>query len=151
VSTQHFNARVIKSAPGACLVIPFDPNEAWGVKDRHYVAGSINDQRFRGCLDSGGPPWILPIGAAWLRDNEIGDGSDVEVTLAPDGPQIDTISPDIAAALTAEPEARAFFESVAPFYRNNFIRWIESAKRPETRARRIAEMVQMLKAGEKRL
>ena len=45
------------------------------------------------------------------------------------GHQVETISPDIAAALVAEPQARAFFESVAPFYRNNYIRWIESAKR----------------------
>jgi hypothetical protein len=151
LSTQRFTATLVKSGAGAYLVIPFDPDEAWGAKERHYVAGSIAGQRFRGCLDSDGPRCTLPIGAAWLRDNEVGDGADVEVILAPDGHQIDTISPDIAAALTAEPQARAFFESVAPFYRNNYIRWIESAKRPETRARRIAELVQSLKAGEKRL
>jgi uncharacterized protein YdeI (YjbR/CyaY-like superfamily) len=80
----------------------------------------------------------------------VGDGASVDVILAPDGHQIETVSPDIAAALTAEPQARAFFESVAPFYRNNYIRWIESAKRPETRSRRIAEMVELLKAGQKR-
>jgi hypothetical protein len=151
MATQRFKTTLVKSGSGAYLASPFDPNEVWGTKERHYVAGSINDHRFRGCLDAGGPPWILPIGAAWLRDNDVGDGANVAVVLAPDGHQIATISPDIAAALTEEPEARAFFESVAPFYRNNYIRWIESAKRPETRSKRIAEMVQSLKAGEKRL
>jgi uncharacterized protein YdeI (YjbR/CyaY-like superfamily) len=38
---------------------------------------------------------------------------------------------------------------LATFYRNNYIRWIESAKRPETRRGRIAEMVDLLKAGTK--
>ena len=71
--------------------------------------------------------------------------------MAPEGHQVDTVAPDIGDALRAEPEARAFFESVAPFYRNNYIRWIESAKRPETRSARIAEMVKSLKAGQKRL
>jgi hypothetical protein len=36
---------------------------------------------------------------------------------------------DIAAALGAEPEARRFFESLATYYRKNFIRWIDGAVR----------------------
>jgi Bacteriocin-protection, YdeI or OmpD-Associated/Domain of unknown function (DUF1905) len=151
VSTQRFNATIAKSGTGAYIVIPFDPDEVWGAKDRHYVAGSIDEHPFRGCLESGGARCILSIGAAWIRDNDVSDGANVDVILAPDGHQIETISPDIAVALTAEPQARAFFESVAPFYRNNYIRWVESAKRPETRSGRIAEMVKLLKAGEKRL
>src|SRR5690349_21907612 len=151
MSNQRFNTPLVKSGTGAHIVIPFDPDEVWGVKERHYVRGSIGGHHFRGLIDSSGTPPILPIGAAWLRDNDLGDGADVEVVLAPDGHQIDTIAPDIAAALVAEPEARAFFESVAPFYRNNYIRWIESAKRPETRSGRITEMVKSLKAGKKRL
>jgi uncharacterized protein YdeI (YjbR/CyaY-like superfamily) len=76
-------------------------------------------------------------------------GAEVEVVLGPDGHQSGTVAPDIAAALSEEPEARLFFESVAPFYRNNYIRWIESAQRPETRRARIAEMITLLKAGQK--
>ena len=149
MSTQRFHTTVEKSGTGAYIVIPFDPDEVWGAKERHYVAGSIADHRFRGCIEADGTPRILSIGAAWLRDNDVGDGVNVEVILAPDGHQIETISPDIAAALEAEPKARVFFESVAPFYRNNYIRWIESAKRPETRRARIAEMVKRLEAGQK--
>src|SRR5438105_13156410 len=148
-STQQFKATLVKSGTGAHVAIPFDPDEVWGAKEQHYVAGSIAGHRFRGCIDSGGTPCILSLGAAWLRDNGVGDGVNVEVILAPDGHQVETISPDIAAALVAEPQARRFFESVAPFYRNNYIRWIESAKRPETRRARIAELVKRLAAGEK--
>ena len=35
------------------------------------------------------------------------------------------------------------------FYRRNYVRWIESAKRPETRAARIADTVALLKAGKR--
>jgi uncharacterized protein YdeI (YjbR/CyaY-like superfamily) len=55
----------------------------------------------------------------------------------------------ILAALDSEPEAGAFFESLATFYRNGYLRWIEGAKRPETRSARIAEMLRLLKAGKK--
>lgn len=56
---------------------------------------------------------------------------------------------DIAAALDAEPAARRLFESLATYSRKNFIRWIEGAKRPETRAKRIAETVATLKSGKR--
>ena len=39
-----------------------------------------------------------------------------------------------------------FFESLPTFYRKNFMRWIDSAKRPETRAKHIAEVIETLKA-----
>ena len=55
----------------------------------------------------------------------------------------------MASALDAEPQAKAFFEALATFYRNTYIKWIESAKRPETRAARINEMVELLKVGKK--
>ena len=53
------------------------------------------------------------------------------------------------AGRASEPEARAFFESLATFYRNGYVRWIEGAKRPETRSARIAEMLGLLRGGQK--
>jgi uncharacterized protein YdeI (YjbR/CyaY-like superfamily) len=76
-------------------------------------------------------------------------GADVEVILWPEGPQSENLSRDVAAALEIEPQAKAFFESLATFYRNTYIKWIESAKRPETRAARIEEMMKLLKAGKR--
>jgi uncharacterized protein YdeI (YjbR/CyaY-like superfamily) len=57
------------------------------------------------------------------------------------------MAPDLAAALTAAPDARRFFESLATFYRKGFVDWIESAKRPDTRATRIEATVDALRAG----
>jgi len=149
MSTQRFNAKLQKSGARAHVIIPFSPDEVWGVKERHYVTGSIDDQPFRGCLDSDVTPCVLPIGQAWLRDNDLGDGENIQVILAPDGHQVDTLAPDIAAGLNGDLDAKTFFESLAPFYRNNHVRLIESAKRTETRSRRIAEMMTSLKKGEK--
>ncbi len=49
--------------------------------------------------------------------------------------------PDLSRSLAATPAALAFFEALPPSYRKMVRYWIEDAKRPETRARRIAELV----------
>ena len=149
MTTQRFKTSVTKAGSRTYVPIPFDPNEAWGVKQRHHITGSINGCAVRGSLGSDGSQYFLPLGAAWRRDNGVEVGSEVEVVLTPEGPQADTLAPDILAALESEPEVRAFFEALATFYRNGYIRWIESAKRPETRSARIAEMLNLLKAGKK--
>ena len=101
----------------------------------------------RGTVTAVGDDHFLLLGPAWCRDPRVGPGAHVTVSLAPEGPQVAALASDIRAAFAAEPEARRFFESLATFYRNGFIDWIEAAKRPETRARRIAEMLAALKAG----
>jgi hypothetical protein len=149
MTTQRFKTTVIKDGGRTFIAIPFNPNEIWGVKQRHHITGSVDGCGVRGSLGSDGSQYFLPLGAAWRRDNGVEAGTQVEVVLAPEGPQADTLAPDILAALESEPQARAFFESLATFYRNGYIRWIESAKRPETRSARIAEMLGLLKAGKK--
>src|SRR5215208_2437248 len=113
LATQRFQATIVESGARAYVTIPFDPNEVWGVKERHYVTGSIDGCKIRGCLDAEGTQVVLPLGPAWRRDNPVAVGAEVEVVLGPDGHQSDNIAPDVAAALAAEPEARLFFESVA--------------------------------------
>ncbi|MCS6858843.1 MAG: YdeI/OmpD-associated family protein [Abditibacteriales bacterium] len=149
MSRQRFKTTVVQAGTRTYVVIPFNPHEVWGAKQRHYVTGSINGRPIRGLLDSEATQFFLPLGAAWRRDNGVEVGAKVEVVLAPEGPQADALAPDIVVALDAEPQAKAFFDSLATFYRKNYVRWVESAKRPATRQKRIAEMVQLLKAGKK--
>jgi uncharacterized protein YdeI (YjbR/CyaY-like superfamily) len=103
----------------------------------------------RGSLGSDGNQYFLPLGAAWRRDCGLNAGDTVDVILSPEGPQSESLSTDVADALEAEPQAKTFFESLATFYRNTYIKWIESAKRPETRAARIKELIGLLKANKK--
>lgn len=149
MATQHFKAIVGKKGSSTYIPIPFDPNDVWGVKQRHHITGFINGYDVRGSLGSDGSQYLLPLGAAWCRDNHLQPGAEVEVVLSPEGPQTDTLAADIEAALQSEPEAQAFFESLATFYRKGYVRWVEGAKRPETRSARIAELLELLKAGKK--
>ena len=55
----------------------------------------------------------------------------------------------ISKALKAKPKAWKFFELLAPSYRKLYIGWIDSAKRQETKERRLREAVGLLAAGKK--
>ena len=54
-----------------------------------------------------------------------------------------------ADALAGHPTAKQFFEDLAPSYRRNFIHWVCSAKREETRVRRLQEAIGLLAEGRK--
>jgi uncharacterized protein YdeI (YjbR/CyaY-like superfamily) len=72
------------------------------------------------------------------------------VVIALEGPQRGDLAEDVAAALAANPQAGAFFDSLAQFYRRAYLRWIDATKRsPDRRAERIAEVVKLLDAGVK--
>lgn len=63
------------------------------------------------------------------------------------------VIPDLPAyvttALKTNSKAWAFFRELAPTYRRDFVVWIHTAKRPETRERRIRESISLLAAGKK--
>ena len=150
LNTRMFMAAVeTRPRGGIAIRIPFDPSAEWGAKERHDVTGSIAGHKVRGRLTMRGGQHYLELGPAWCRDNRLADGAEVSVEIAPEGPQLVSMAADLTAALNAEPEARRFFESLATFYRKGFVRWIEGAKRPETRAKRIAETVAALKSGKR--
>jgi len=149
LTARRFKSTIVKSGARAFITIPFDPNEVWGRKQSHHISGSVNGRQVRGQLGFDGEQFILTLGPAWRRDNGLDAGAKVDVVLSPEGPQSERLSPDVSGALEAEPQAKAFFDALATFYRKNYMRWIDSAKRAETRSRRIEEMVRLLKAGKK--
>jgi hypothetical protein len=125
----------------ARIELPFDPNEVWGPKDRHHITGTVGGVKIRGELRKAADGYEFFLGPAWVRDCAIDLAQELRVELAPEGPPL---GPDLIAALDAAPAAKRFFESLPTFYRKNFVRWIDSAKRPETRANRIAATIRLL-------
>lgn len=64
------------------------------------------------------------------------------------GPATARVPNDLAAALAAEPKAKTMFRRLTSQNRYAILHRIEAVKRPETRARKIAEFVGMLARGE---
>ncbi|MEY4751499.1 MAG: hypothetical protein RIQ60_3713 [Pseudomonadota bacterium] len=65
-----------------------------------------------------------------------------------DGARTSTVPEDLQAALDAEPKAKAFFTSIDAANRYAILWRIQTAVKPETRTRRIAQFVAMLARGE---
>jgi hypothetical protein len=132
----------------AALNIPLAVSDQLRGMDR--VEGTINGHPFRAALES------TADGVRWLRVNKAmregaGAGIGDAVQLAVLGPEPDPVAPaDLQAALSPAHEAAALWESLTDIGRRDWIRWIEAAKKPETRARRIVRTVEQLAEGKRR-
>jgi hypothetical protein len=114
------------------------------------VEGTMNGHPFRAALEP------KTSGGHWQRVNTAmreGAGADVgdTVKLAILGPEPEpTVPADLRVALTASQKAKTLWKDLTPIGRRDWIRWIDSAKRPETRARRITRTVEQLSSGKRR-
>src|SRR5437867_13454644 len=116
------------------------------------VKGTINGHPFRATLEPDGQR------SHWLRVNRkmreaagagAGDVVTLEIMSAGEDPE-PRVPADLRKALAAAPEARTLWSDITPMARRDWIHWIASARRPETRARRIDNACEMLAAGKRR-
>jgi uncharacterized protein YdeI (YjbR/CyaY-like superfamily) len=123
-----------------------------GLDDRHWlqrftprrarsVWSKINVDKVAALIEAGRmqPPGFAQIEAAkadgrWAR--------------AYDGARTSAVPEDLLAALAAEPRAEAFFATINAANRYAVLWRIQTAVKPETRARRVAQLVEMLARGQ---
>src|ERR1700728_961915 len=78
-------------------------------------------------------------------------GDEVEVTVELDqAPREVEVPEALAAALAADPEAKASFDRMAFTHRKEYARWIADAKQEQTRQRRLGQALDMIRAGKTR-
>ena len=68
---------------------------------------------------------------------------------APPKPEI-AVPQDFVAALREAPQAKAFFDGLAPGQRREYLEWITGAKQDATRAKRLATAIEWLAEGKRR-
>ena len=113
----------------------FTPRRArsiWSKRNREFATALIEAGRMQ------------PAGLAEVERAK----SDGRWDAAYDAPSTATVPEDLRAALDARPEAAAFFATLNSQNRYAILHRVQTAKRPETRARRIEQFVTMLAAGE---
>lgn len=72
------------------------------------------------------------------------------MTEAPLPGTVHDVPDDVRTAVAGEPALLALWQSLTPLGRNEFLCWIEDAKQPATRARRIVRMGEELREGKRR-
>jgi bifunctional DNA-binding transcriptional regulator/antitoxin component of YhaV-PrlF toxin-antitoxin module len=127
--------------------LPFDPKERFG-KARAPVRGTVNGTPYRTTVAVYGGVPLIGFNKE-IRDQAgiaIGDRVEVEIELD-DAPRTVELPPPLQVALAANPEAKAAFDGLSFTHRKEYARWIAEAKREETRSRRLAKAIEMLREG----
>jgi hypothetical protein len=137
-----------KTATG--IAVPEDKVLALGAGKRVAVVVSLGTYTYRTTVGPYRGQYLIPVAAEHREGAGLEAGDRVKVTL-----RLDTESrsldlpPELSAALKGKKAARDFFAALAPTYQKAYITWIESAKKPETRAARVERAAQALMEGRK--
>lgn len=156
-STIRFRAtlhtpREPAGASWSFLNLPIDASKRLPSRGQVSVEGALNGAPFRATLDPDGA------GGHWLKvERELreaagaspGDAVEVEVAPVTVEPEPD-VPADLREALRASAKAKAAWDDITPLARRDWIHWVTSGKRAETRTLRIAKACDMLASGKRR-
>lgn len=134
---------------GAWVAVPEDMFALFGARARLKVKASFDGVPYRGSIVPMGGMHVLGVQKA-IREaigKSVGDTVHVAVEQDTEPREVE-LPEDLAEALAADPSARAFFERLSYTHQREYTEWIVSAKRTETRARRVQAAVERLSRGE---
>lgn len=138
-----------KTATG--IQIPEQVIEALGAGKRPAVTVTINGYTYRSTVAVVGGVYMVGVSADNRAGAGVAGGDEVEVDVSLDtAPREVSVPADFAAALDAAPAARRTFDGLSYSNKSWHVLQVEGAKTDETRQRRIAKSVDILKQGRAR-
>lgn len=146
---MKFNAVVQLSGKTATgISVPSSVVESLGSSKRPAVSVTINGFTYRSTIAPMGGEFMIPISAEIRKNAGVAAGDNVQVEVELDtAPREVTIPSDFAEALSADADARRFFDGLSYSNRLRIVSPITEAKTDETRQRRIAKAITMLHEG----
>jgi len=116
------------------------------------VEGTLHGVAFQACLqpDGDGGHW-LKVESELREAASVAAGDTVELAVSPMAVEPEPEVPDdLQEALSACPKAMAVWRDITPIARRDWISWMTSGKKAETRALRREKMMDMLAKGKRR-
>ncbi len=149
----EFDAMVCKrdNMDATFIEFPYDVEKEFGVKGQVKVKAWFDGIPYRGSLARMGH-WCHCLGITREIRKQIAKnpGDTVHIVLEQDlEERVVAVPEDFLRLLGQYPESLSFFEKLSYTHRKEYVRWIESAKKEETRASRIEKAMEMLKQGNK--
>jgi hypothetical protein len=138
-----------KTATG--IQVPDEVVEALGSGRRPAVKVTINGYTYRNTVAVIGGVYMVGVSAEHRAGAGVAGGDEVDVDVELDiAPREVAVPADFAAALDAEPNARRTFDGLSYSNKSWHVLQVTGAKTDETRQRRIAKSVDLLKQGRAR-
>ena len=135
----------------AYVSIPFDVEKEYGSKGQVKVKATFDGHPYRGSLVNMGTGCHI-IGLRKDVRQAIGKqvGDVVQVTIEKDEDErVVHVPDDLKKLLAKNKKAQSFFDSLSYTNRKEYAVWIDSAKKEETKIKRLKEIVPKLLAGKK--
>lgn len=146
---MDFRATVVlggKTATG--LQVPDDVVEAMNAGKRPPVVVTVGGYTYRTTVAPMGGAFWIPLAAEHREAAGVQADEEVDVSVELDtAPREVAVPEDLAAAF--DKPVRAQFDALAYSHRKEWVRWVEEAKKPETRATRIEKTVESLREGKR--
>ncbi len=134
-----------KTATG--IEVPADVLDGLGGGKRPKIVVTINGFSYPSSVGSMGGRSLIPVSAEVRTKAGIAAGDEIDVEVVPDTePRAVVVPEDLAAALGAEPAARAAFERLSYSNQRRHVLAVEQAKTAETRRRRVGRVLSELSA-----
>jgi hypothetical protein len=147
---NRFTAR-LEPVPhgGLFVVVPAEVVAKAELAHGNRVRGTVNGVAYRSSLMKYSGVFHLGVHKATATSAGVGRGARVDVSIELDDEPLptDVVPPDLAAAFRRDAKAFASWEDLAPAVRRGFVKSVLEAKKAETRARRVAKIVDTLRKG----
>jgi hypothetical protein len=147
-----FKVKIEGSEAGvvAAITPPFDAVEVFGTRARVPIRGTINGFPFRSSLMPCGGRHQMPVRKS-LRDGAgVRPGDTVSVVLERDEAERTVEAPEVLQKeLRNSPTARASWEKLSFTHKKEIALSLRGAKQEQTRARRLARVLEVLGSGKK--
>jgi len=115
------------------------------------VRATIDSYTWAGRVSRMGGESLLGLSREVREGAGVEAGDEVSVHIALDeAPRQVEVPPALSQALDTDPAAKAAFHGLAFTHRKEFARWIAEAKKDDTRERRVAQALEMLREGRTR-
>jgi hypothetical protein len=137
-----------KTATG--IQVPDEVVASLGAGHRPKVRVTIGGYTYRTTVARMSGMFLIPLNAENRAASRVGAGDMVDVTIEPhDEPRDVEGADDLRTAIAREPAAEAWFNQLSYTHRKEWVRWVEEAKREETRRSRIEKTVASLAVGQR--
>jgi len=152
MGSVRLTATLVPRGPAAAVVLDEEDVAAVGEGAKRFpVVATVNGYTWRTTVTRMRGEFVLGLNRGVRQEAGVEAGDAVEVKLELDtAPREVEVPEALTSALAADSEARAAFDRLAYTHRKEYARWIDEAKRHETRQRRVAQALEMLRQGRTR-